>query len=363
MKHKRLSILTLALISFGTIIYADKAGNSRLGMDRDSYGVYDRKGGLSTQDYPYFVGQAYKPSWTSEINPARNKFNWSQLDKRLKQAYEQNQRLYLQVHVSYKSIKAPPKWVYDSGVPMVKGPPDSKKKSRGGATIYPYWLDSKFISYYKEMVSNLGEHVRNNVSPQLQKILSFVRVDCGIHGDDRPYDDASAIPAKYKISKSEWMDFKFMAYDTYKKAFQEGNGPIIPLMFKHASPEKYKSEWDWIQNNIKHSYGVRYLGDTRGHHFTGSQLTTDQFRDIAVDSNAGIFSRNEMDQAWQSPMAQSNLPLYFYWTAIEQLHPGLSIWDILGAGSNYSKKGKYEFTFEFFNRWAADLVPATAGGG
>tara|TARA_B100001093_G_scaffold264018_1_gene252444 strand:+ start:2399 stop:4372 length:1974 start_codon:yes stop_codon:yes gene_type:complete len=348
-------LLFLNLINFGITGFCQEPTKSILGMDRDSYGVYDRQGKQSTIKHPYLVGQAYKPSWTEKINPARNKFDWSELDQRLETAYRQNQRIYLQIHTSYKKIIAPPKWVYDKGVPLVK--------SKNGIDVYPYWLDPKFKIFYQEMIAALGAHIRQKVPPHLQRIISYVRVDCGIHGDDRPYDDTSTIPKSYQISKSEWMDFKFMAYETYKQAFHEGTGFSVPLVFKHASPQKYKTEWDWIQKNIKDSYGVRYLGDVRGHHFTGSSLTSEQFRNMAVDSDVGLFSRNEMDRAWKSPMAQKNLALYFYWTAIEQLHPGLSIWDIDRSSLDYIDQGKFRYALEFFNRWAAELVPPTAGGG
>jgi len=348
----QMKILILLALSLG--LASQGFGQARLGMDRAAYGVYDRAGNNSVEDYPFCRGRAYKPQWDKNINPSRGVFNWTELDEVLQLAYDQKQRIYMQVHVSYKNNNAPPAWIYDNGVEKVYG---------FESEVYPDWLDEDFQTYYSEMVASFGNHVRNEVPQHLRGLISFVRVDMGIHGDDRPYDNVSYIPAEYRITDEEWMQFKFFAFEAYKQAFQVGEGEKVPLMFKHTSPIKHKEEWDWVQNNIEFSYGIRYLGDVRGHHFTGSQLTTTQFKDLVVDSDVGLFSRNEMDRAWESPMAQINLPLYFYWTAVEQLHPGLSIWDITGSALRACYDEGFDFTFDFFNKWSAELVPATAGGG
>jgi hypothetical protein len=91
------------------------------------------------------------------------------------------------------------------------------------------------------------------------------------------------------------------------------------------------------------------------------------YKDTAVGSLTPFFSRNEMDQTWTKPYFQLNLPLMMYWTAVEQLHAGMGVWDISGSCLENSllidnPANRYKFAFEFFNTWSADVVQSTAGG-
>ena len=114
-----------------------------LGMDRDSYGVWDREGGHSVDQYPYTRGQSCDLSWGA-VNAARNNFDWSALDNLLQTADDQNQMF--TVKVSPIDGSAPghsmPTWMFSTGVPQIPCPDYT----------YGYYLDADFKIYFEEMV-------------------------------------------------------------------------------------------------------------------------------------------------------------------------------------------------------------------
>jgi len=192
-----------------------------------------------------------------------------------------------------------------------------------------------------------------------------VRCDTGATGDEAPYENPGNIPGQYQISAADWRTFRLWAFEVFRHAFQDGtNGPVIPLLFQDIEKTGYPIEWDWVTNHVKGGFGGKYGGAVRGHNLNGAADVSDSYREYAVGGGLKIFSRNEMDQTWQNmDMFQKNLRMCMYWCAVEQLHPGLSIWDVSGTCLENASAGGYVSTFEFFNKWSAELDPATAGGG
>jgi hypothetical protein len=47
------------------------------------------------------------------------------------------------------------------------------------------------------------------------------------------------------------------------------------------------------------------------------------------------------------------------WAELGLPREAYGVWD----RSGYNTVAQYPFAFEFFNKWAAELIPATAGGG
>jgi hypothetical protein len=344
-------ISTVVLLLFlGLVPLAEAA---ILGMDRESYGVFDRGGWHSVEDYPFTVGQEYQTGW-EHVHPARHTYDWTALDAQLQFAYEQNQKFFVKVQpVSHNG--EPPTWIYSAGVPQIVCP----------SYTYGYYLDEDYKTYHSEMILALGDHLRNEVPAHLQGLIAFVRVDTGCTGDEMPYEgtDKSSVPAEYQISNQEWQDYRLWLFDIYDQAFQEGSGYKIPLLFAAVTPPNYPVEWNWCETNITDGLGVKYAGEVRGHHLTDSQTVTDDWKNMSVDSDYGLFSRNEMDQTWSKPFFQLNVRIGMYWHAVEQLHPGLSVWDVEKSCLKNTYIDDYEFVFNFFNKWAAEIVPATAGGG
>ncbi|NNJ70123.1 MAG: hypothetical protein HKP10_02410, partial [Kiritimatiellales bacterium] len=296
-------------------------------------------------------------SW-AEVHTARSNYNWTAIDSLLQFADDQNQVFTVKIGTVGSSGvgKSHPPWMFSAGVPSFIENPDI------GFT-YGYYLDPEFKIYYEEMVRAFAKHLRQDVASNLQDRIAFIRVDTGATGDEEPYENGDNVPLQYKISAAEWLDYREWAFEVHRQAFQEGPGPVIPLLFVHVEPGQYDDEWDWINNNVTGGMGVKYDGSTRGHHLSFSGDTPKAYKAIAEDSDAKLFSRSEMDQSYSLPFWQLNVRLNYYWCALEQLNAGMSIWDVTENALEDMSAGGYEESFTLFNLWAAELVPATARGG
>lgn len=68
-----------------------------------------------------------------------------------------------------------------------------------------------------------------------------------------------------------------------------------------------------------------------------------------------------MDQTWTNPLYQINVPLGFYWGAINGLNTGLSVWKVTQSALFEAKKNpELHQIFRFFNRYAGQIYPSTA---
>jgi len=348
-----LHFVSRAFLLLGALALAPLSSlRGELGLQRDAYGVWDREGGHSISAYPYVRGQEYAAEWTA-INPARNTFDWAALDTLLQLAYDQNQRFF--VKIQPVSATTMPPWIFDAGVPKIICP----------TYTYGYYLDPEFKIYFQEMVQALGKHLREGVPTHLANIVSFVRVDTGTTGDEEPYEgsDVSSVPVQYQISANDWRDYRLWAFSVYDQAFQHGTGPQIPLLFQNVEVPAYQTELDWVIANVTSGFGAKYGGQVRGHHLSESRSVPDSFKALSMDTPSKFFSVNEMDQTWQKPYFQLNLKLGMYWSAVEQLNAGMTIWDWSGSVMEGAAANDIVSSAGFFNTWAAELDPPTARGG
>jgi hypothetical protein len=69
-----------------------------------------------------------------------------------------------------------------------------------------------------------------------------------------------------------------------------------------------------------------------------------------------------MDQTWRKTWYQLNVPLNFYWGAVNALHGGQSIWDISKLAIESAKEEGFDHSFHFFNKYAGQIRPETATG-
>lgn len=324
------------------------------GLDRVAYGVWDREGGHSVSVYPYARGQEYAAEWTA-VNPGRNSFDWTALDATLQHAYDQNQKSFVKIQ-PVSSTTVPP-WIFNAGVPQIATP---------GLT-YGYPLDPEYKLYLSEMVLALGKHLREELPAHLRDTVALVRVDTGATGDEGPYDppDIPFIRSRYQIAKdsSAWQNFRLWLFGVYDQAFQQGAGPVIPLIFQDIETPAYQAAQDWVRANVTSGFGAKYGGQVRGHHLSESRDVPNAFKAMALDPTQKFFSVNEMDQTWQKPFFQLNVPLSIYWSAVEQLNAGLAIWDWSGSALEGAAANGFEFAAGFFNTWAAELDAPKARGG
>jgi subtilisin-like proprotein convertase family protein len=332
---------------------------AELGLARENFGVWDREGLHAVTTYPYTRGQSCDLSWGA-VHTARNTYDWSQIDVSLQFAVSQNQAFTCKISPIDASApnKSMPSWMFSAGVPSLQ------ESGIGAATYtYGYYLDPEFKVYFEEMVRALASKLRTQITPIQQAKIAFVRVDTGCTGDEEPYENGALVPAQYQISASAWQEYRRWVFELYRQAFQEGPGPIIPLLFVTVEPPDQQAQWDWILEKVKGGFGIKHGGQLRGYHLTESESNVTVFKPLAVDSDFKFFSRNEMDQTWQYPYFSLNRPLSMYWAALEQLNVGMSVWDWGGTSLEGASANGLTFAGEFFNKWAAELDPATAGGG
>jgi len=352
--------LKLTVCAFLLACMAPKAW-AALGLAREAYGVWDRAGYNSVTNYPYTLGQCYVDGWDA-IETSRTNFNWSALDAQLQFAYAQNQKFTVQIEpAGGPGTGDMPRWLTNS--------PSTLTRYSDGNFWFCYYLDTNYFQpYLKEMIDALAKHLRTEVDPKLAARVAWVRCDTGATGDETPYQTASGVPAQYAINDAgpEWRAYRETVFEYYRHAFQDGtNGPVIPLLFQDIEKVNHPLEWTWVTNHVLGGFGGKFGGQVRGHNLTGAQEVSDSYREYTVGGSLKIFARNEMDQTYQNmSMYNTNLPLCMYWTAVEQLHPGQSVWDISGGClAPATNSGSYTFAFQFFNKWAAQVDPPTAGGG
>lgn len=333
---------------------ATPATSVPLGLPRESFGVWDRSGYQTVAQYPFTRGQAYSEVWAA-VNPAQGAFDWTALDAQLAFADSQNEQFNIQISpIGGAKGSSMPAWLFAAGVPQ----------ATDGTYTYGYYLDAGYKGFFTAMVQALAKHLRQDVSPKLQARIAFVRCDTGATGDEAPYEDANLlVPANYRISAQDWQGFRLWAFEVYRQAFQDGPGPVIPLLFQDIEQTGFPVEWQWVRSHVLGGFGAKYGGQVRGHHLSESQAVPQAFKAVSLDPAMHFFARNEMDQTWSKPFFQLNIRLNMYWAAVEQLNAGLSIWDVTQSCLERTDVDGLTSDFEFFNKWAGQVDPATAGGG
>jgi hypothetical protein len=221
--------------------------------------------------------------------------------------------------------------------------------------------------YYFRFITELAKHIRS-YPKEWQERIAFIQVKTGCTGDECAYKGKATDP-KYDLPKSspEWRAFRLETFALYAKLFDQVE-PKISLMFGSISGAeedggdgKWVEEGKWVNNNITGSYGVKAGALSRGHHLLGEQTTVNGWRRYLVDPKGlAVFSRSEMDAGWQKPWYQRNLPLNFYWGAVNALNLGQSIWDVTKNAIEVSKDQGFDYSFYFFNKYAVQIDPKTA---
>ncbi|MBT8045955.1 MAG: hypothetical protein KJN67_02200, partial [Pontiella sp.] len=235
-----------------------------------------------------------------------------------------------------------------------------------GTYTYGFYLDQDYKDCFEEMIMAFGNHIRNELSVHLRDTVAWVRVDTAHTGDEAPYEEPQYVAdntPEYVILPEDWLAFRLWAFGVYDQAFQHGGGKKIPLLYSRVKPVDNPVEWVWCATNVTAGLGVKYGGAVRGHHLDQSAEIPASYKHLAVDSDIGLFSRNEMDQTWSKPFFQLNVRLGMYWAAVEQLNAGMSVWDVTQSCLDRTYIDDHMIAFGLFDKWAAELDPETALGG
>ena len=345
------TVLPASLAALATIATA----NSWAEVNRDAYGVW--VGGnerYDPKDFPY-RGVVVDVNW-ADVEPSQGVFDWKGLDARLERAA--NLGLYACVGVTV--APSSPSWLYDQGVPKVMT--EGHRRLSGP---FPYCLDPKYILYYHRLIQEFGRHIRT-LPARLTDRLLFALVKTGSTQDESPYKGAPS-EARYAISPEQWHEFRLAAFREYHAAFQEGPGPVIPLLFSGLTPGYGVADEalrDWVIANVKGGWGHK---QPCGHCYQMNDEAerAREFLPHLIDparDDYEFFSRCEMDQTWTWGIFQPNTRMSFYWTALSALHNGLSVWHLSTSAREWCRESQYWDFAHFFNKYAGQTRSLNAAG-
>jgi len=358
MKYIHPLLTVLARKSLISMIFACSIAAVKAEPPPSSFGVWDRGATFDPKQYPFLKGSSFDASW-ADVEKQPGVFDWSELDEAVDKAFRNKSYMYLSLGVG----PAAPEWIYKHGVPKVFTD-DTKHQNKW--EYYPYYLAPEYKSYFQRLVTEFGKHIRS--WPEVkQERIAFIQVKTGCTGDECPYKGAAKEP-RYELAKesTEWRAFRLETFALFVKLFQDSPGQRIDLLFNAIGSDEDKAkdrseEWNWVTNHIKGSFGIKNGALSRGHHLSGERALYDQWTPFLIDPKGlTLFRRSEMDQTWRKPWYQLNVPLNFYWGAVNALNGGQSVWDVTKSAMEACKEQGFDYSFYFFNRYAGQIHPETA---
>jgi hypothetical protein len=367
-KRRRQSIRALMLIRAlaGKLILISVISASWLSLAQaelplSSFGVWARGTTFDPKDYPFLKGTSFNAQW-ADVERQPGVFDWSGLDQAVETAFKRKMYMYLSLGVGPDA----PEWIYTHGVPKVF---TDDQKHLDKWKYYPYYFSPKYKSYFQRLITEFGKHIRS-YPREKQERISFVQVKTGCTGDECAYKGA-VIDSKYDLPKEspEWRNFRLENFALFVKIFQGNpNEPRIDLLFNAVAPDDdsedrmdFSQEWEWVTNHIQGSFGIKNGALSRGHHLAGERVLYEQWINFLVDpKERTLFRRSEMDQTWRKPWYQLNVPLNFYWGAVNALNSGQSVWDVTDSALQSCQELGFDYSFYFFNRYAGQIYPETA---
>ena len=334
-----------------------------------AFGVWSRGGKdqESVNNLPFVRGEAAGAPW-DQVEKQPGVYDWSNLDAAVNRA----QRKSTFVSLSFAVGPDSPDWIYAKGVPKVV---TDDAMHQGKFPFYPYYFSPIYKMYFHRFITEAAKHIRS-YPIEKQKRIAFIQIMTGCTGDEVPYKGEPR-DKRYNLPKSSkaWDDFRIETFALYAKLFDQVE-PKISLEFnalgekgtdeagegKQKAREAGPSEAaNWVKNNIPGGYGTKGGAYARGHHLVGEHSAYDSQHNQLVDpKGVPMFAMSEMDQTWTRPLYQRNLPLNFYWGAINALNYGLSIWDVTGAAMEAAREQGFDYSFYFFDKYAEQIYPATA---
>ncbi|NDV60998.1 hypothetical protein G0Q06_00890 [Puniceicoccales bacterium CK1056] len=321
-------------------------------QDRDDYGIWARGNRYEQIKFP-FKGIEASPAW-SDIEPNEGEFNWSEVDEKLEEA----EKLGLYVLLSINVGPDAPNWLYEKDVEKVM------TEGHRHSGPYPEYTKPVHIQHYYRLIEEFGRHVRSLPAGQVKRISS-VQVKTGATGDESPHK-GDLLDDKFEISNKAWTDFRLAAFKKFQHAFQEGAGPVIPLMFTSVVGEKFDpSLIDWISDNVKGGWGTKMGGTGQGYQINDEVNRTAAILPHTIDPAPDtweLFTRCEMDQGWKEGIYKKNIKQAFYWTSLSALHSGLSMWNMAQSALDWHQENNFWVDALFFNEYAGQTHSTEATG-
>lgn len=314
---------------------------------------------MDPKAYPFVKGTSCDAPW-DEVEKKPGVYDWSKMDQAVEFVYKNKTSLYF----SFEAGPKTPDWVYEKGVPKVV---TNDKRHAGKFPYYPYYPSPEYKKYYHRFLREVAKHI-SSYPKDRQERIAFIQVKTGCTGDECPYK-GEAVDPKYSLPKNDpaWKKFRMETFDLHEKLFNQDSGLKISLLLNDVSPDseegktQYAEEWEWATTHLKDGFGIKNGALSRGHHLSGERAAMTDFLPYLVDPKGiALFRRSEMDQTWTRPWYQLNVPLSFYWGAVNALNSGQSVWDVTKSAIEASKEQGFDYSFYFFNRYAGQIYPKTA---
>ena len=343
-------VFVLALALAGLLVGGRPSAQAALGMDREAYGVWDREGGILCPRTPTPAGRNMRRNGRRSIpvgatTTGRRWIACCSLLTTRTRVFRQDTACRLNDRASLDIRRR-------------------RSENKHTGLTYGYYLDPEFKIYFSEMVSALAKHLREEVPAHLRDTVALVRVDTGATGDEDPYEtpDLGQVPAQYRISDADWRDYRIWVFGLYDQAFQHGVGPVIPLIFRilrrlNSRPSGIGSD----QCDLRFRCEVWRTGSRTP--FDGIPKRAGFVQGDVHGYSDQVFLRQRDGSDLDKDLFRAQRPVDHVLVRggttecrFEDL--GLERFGLEGASAN-----GFEFTAGFFNKWAAELDPATAGGG
>jgi len=324
-----------------------------------SFGVWDRGETMDINEYPFIKGSSCDASW-NQVEKMSGVYDWSQLD----QAVERASMNKTSIYISFAAGPESPDWIYTNGVPKVV---TDNIRHAEKFPHYPFYISPEYQTYYHRFLTEAAKHIKS-YPEEKRKTIAFIQVKTGCTGDECAYK-GEPLDQKFSLEKSDpkWKKFRLETFEFYAKLFYLDTDLKISLLLNSVTLEsegvknEYVEEWNWATTTLKDGFGIKNGALSRGHHLSGERLAVNDFLPYLVDPKGlTLFRRSEMDQTWTRPWYQLNVPLNFYWGAINALNSGQSVWDITNVAIKASKEYGFDYTFYFFNKYAGQIFPETA---
>lgn len=326
-----------------------------------AFGVWDRGEAMDPKVYPFVRGTSCDAPW-NEVEKQPGVYDWSLMDAAIERALKDKISLYF----SFEAGPKTPDWVYEKGVPKVI---TDDEMHADKFPYYPYYLSPEYKTYYHRFLTEIAKHISTYSKEQRERI-AFIQVKTGCTGDECAYKGNPKDP-KYDLDQKGpvWREFRLETFALHFKLFGAESGLNISLLLNNVAPEvgernkDFTAEWNWAMTTLKEGFGIKNGALSRGHHLTEELTAVNNYFPYLIDpKGVTLFRRSEMDQTWQRPLYQINVPLNFYWSAINGLNSGQSIWDVTKSAIEASKERGFDYSFYFFNRYAGQIYPKTATG-
>ena len=325
-----------------------------------SFGVWDRGEAMDFKEYPFLRGTSCDAPW-DVIEKKPGVYDWSVMDEALEHASKNK----ISVYLSFEAGPKTPDWVYEKGVPKVV---TNNERHEEKFPYYPYYSDPKYKMYFHRFLTEVAKHIRRYPKDKRERI-AFIQVKTGCTGDECAYK-GEPLDRKYSLERESpaWQKFRLETFAMYAKLFNSDSDLKISLLFNDVAPESeedgkhdFSEAWHWATKTLKDGFGIKNGALSRGHHLSGEGPAMTTFLPYLVaPKELTLFRRSEMDQTWTRPMYQLNVPLNFYWGAINALNSGQSVWDVTKGAIVVSKEQGFDYSFYFFNKYAGQITPQTA---